>query len=48
MVRINSIDPADPKFVAARNIVAARRIINSLNTEGIVSVKDHPWYNFPH
>jgi cell wall-associated NlpC family hydrolase len=44
MVRINSIDPGDPKFVPARNTVAARRIINSLGTEGIVRVKDHPWY----
>jgi len=44
MVRINSIDPGDPKFVPARNTVAARRIINSLSTEGIVRVKDHPWY----
>lgn len=45
MVRINSIDPEDPKFVAARKLVSARRIMNSLNTEGIARVKDHPWYN---
>jgi gamma-D-glutamyl-L-lysine dipeptidyl-peptidase len=44
MVRINSIDPADPKFVSARKTVAARRIIDSLGTEGIVRVKNHPWY----
>jgi cell wall-associated NlpC family hydrolase len=45
MVRINSIVPGDPRYVEARKIAAARRIMNSLNTEGIVRVKDHPWYN---
>lgn len=48
MVRINSIDPGDPKYVAARKTVAARRVINSLNSEGIVRVKDHPWYSLQH
>jgi SH3-like domain-containing protein len=43
-VHIGSIDPNDPKYVSERNNVAARRIVNSLNTEGIVRVKDHPWY----
>jgi hypothetical protein len=43
-VHISSIDPVDPKYVPERNVVAARRILNSLNTEGIVRVKDHPWY----
>jgi gamma-D-glutamyl-L-lysine dipeptidyl-peptidase len=43
-VHISSIDPGDPKYVANRKNVAARRILNSLNTEGIVRVKDHPWY----
>jgi hypothetical protein len=44
-VHISSIDPADPKYATGRNNVAARRILNSLNTEGIVRVKDHEWYN---
>jgi len=44
-VHISSIVPGDPKHDVNRNHVAARRIINSLNTEGIVSVKDHPWYS---
>jgi SH3-like domain-containing protein len=44
-VHISSIDPGDPKYVPERNNVAARRILNSLNTEGIARVKDHPWYN---
>jgi gamma-D-glutamyl-L-lysine dipeptidyl-peptidase len=44
MVHISSIDPGDPKYKVNRNNVAARRILNSLNTEGIVRVKDHPWY----
>jgi len=44
-VHIGSIDPKAPNYVAERNNVAARRILNSLNTEGIVMVKDHDWYN---
>lgn len=46
MVRINSIDPKAPDFNLSlrKNLVAASRILNSLNTEGIVLVKDHPWY----
>jgi len=44
-VHISSIDPGDPKYNPARNKVAACRILNSLNTEGIVRVKDHPWYS---
>ncbi len=48
MVRINSIDPNDPKYVKSRKTVAARRIINSINTEGIVRMKDHPWYSLQH
>ncbi len=43
-VHISSIDPNDPKYEPARNNIAARRILNSINTEGIVGVKDHPWY----
>jgi SH3-like domain-containing protein len=43
-VHISSIDPNDPKYNPARNLVAARSILSSLNTEGIVKVKDHPWY----
>jgi SH3-like domain-containing protein len=46
MVRINSIDPADPAFNLndRRSLVGSSRIANSLNTEGITLVKDHPWY----
>ena len=43
-VHIGSIDPKAPNYVAERNNVAARRILNSLNTEGIVMVKDNEWY----
>jgi hypothetical protein len=43
-VHISSIILTDPKYVPSRKNVAARRILNSLNTEGIVMVKDHPWY----
>jgi hypothetical protein len=47
MVRINSIDSKAPDFNLSlrKNLVAASRILNSLNTEGIVLVKDHPWYH---
>jgi len=48
MVRINSIDPGKPGFIPSRKTIAARRIMNSHETEGIVRVKDHPWYNLPH
>lgn len=44
-VHFSSVDPNDPKFVKERNFVAACRIINSLDTDGIVRVKNHPWYN---
>ena len=44
-VHISSIVPGDPKYNPARNLVAARRILNSSDKEGIVFVKDHPWYN---
>jgi SH3-like domain-containing protein len=43
-VHISSIDPGDPDYVVNRKNVAACRILNSMNTEGIVRVKDHPWY----
>lgn len=46
LVRINSIDPNDPAYNlnTRKSLVAASRILNSLNTEGIVPVKNHPWY----
>ena len=47
-VHISSIVPTDPKYVPSRKNVAARRIMNSLNTQGIVRVKDHPWYAVQH
>ncbi|HPB04935.1 MAG TPA: SH3 domain-containing C40 family peptidase [Prolixibacteraceae bacterium] len=47
-VHINNIDPNHPNFNFAtkKHIVAARRIINSLNTNGIIEVRNHPWYSF--
>jgi len=44
-VHISSIVPGDSGFVPTRNLVAARRVLKSLGTEGIIRVKDHPWYN---
>ncbi|MDP2336190.1 MAG: NlpC/P60 family protein [Bacteroidota bacterium] len=46
LVRINNINPKSPDFSASdrKDLVAAGRIMNSLNTEGIVLVKNHPWY----
>ncbi len=48
-VHINSIDPKSPQYVLneKKQLVAASRILNSLNTDGIVLVKDHPWYSLP-
>jgi hypothetical protein len=45
-VRVNSINPNDPKFKQndRKSLVSASRILNSLNTEGIIQVKNHPWY----
>lgn len=47
-VHISSLDPNDPKYVSSRKNVAACRVFNSLNAEGIVRVKDHPWYVIKH
>lgn len=47
-VHISSIIPGDPKYISTRNCVSARRILSSLNTEGIVCVKDHDWYSAQH
>jgi len=46
-VRINSIDPNDSIFnlTDRKKLLQSSRILNSLNTEGIVLVKDHPWYS---
>lgn len=46
LVRINSIDPNAPDFNLSnkKNMVESSRILNSLNTEGIALVKNHPWY----
>lgn len=43
-VHISSIVPGDQKFNPARNNVAACRVLDALNTEGITKIKDHPWY----
>ena len=43
-VAIGSIVPGDPKYNPKRNNFAARRLQYSLGKEGIIRVKDHPWY----
>jgi gamma-D-glutamyl-L-lysine dipeptidyl-peptidase len=43
-VAIGSIVQGDPKYNPKRNLVAARRLQNSVGKEGITKVKDHPWY----
>lgn len=47
MVRLNSLNPADSLFDSnlLKVLVGSSRIVNSLNTDGIVSVKNHPWYS---
>jgi len=46
-VKINSFNPKDDDYDPDRRgqLVAARRILNSLNTGQIIQIKDHPWYN---
>jgi len=46
LVRVNSLNPNDPKFKHndPKSLVSVSRILNSLNTEGIIQVKNHPWY----
>jgi cell wall-associated NlpC family hydrolase len=44
-VHISSILPGNPKHDPERKFVAARRIIGSLDTEGIVKVGSHDWYS---
>jgi hypothetical protein len=43
-VHISSIFPGNPKHDPNRNFVAARRVMTSLDAEGIVRVGSHPWY----
>ncbi|HNW52354.1 MAG TPA: NlpC/P60 family protein [Prolixibacteraceae bacterium] len=47
-VHINNINPnnANFNFASKKHIVAAKRIVSSLNSEGIVEIKYHPWYSF--
>jgi cell wall-associated NlpC family hydrolase len=50
LVEINNINPQSPDFdvdTDRKDFVAAGRVLNSLNTEGIVLVRDHPWYSLP-
>lgn len=49
LVCYNIINPKSSQFSASdrKDLVAASRVLNSLNTEGIVLVKDHPWYSLP-
>ena len=46
-VKVNSFNPKDDDFDESRKqqLVAACRVLNSLNTEQIIPIKDHPWYN---
>ena len=46
LVRINSLDPKDPDYLDynRKRLVAASRVLNSLGTEEIVPVQQHPWY----
>jgi len=47
LVRINSLNPEDPDYSEfnRKRLVSAGRVLNSLNTEEIVQVKEHEWYN---
>ncbi|HBL75387.1 MAG: hypothetical protein A2W90_04115 [Bacteroidetes bacterium GWF2_42_66] len=44
-VRVNSFDSAKENFYNRKiDFLGGRRIINSLGSDGIVKVSDHPWY----
>jgi cell wall-associated NlpC family hydrolase len=47
MVRLNSFNPTDSLYDGnlLKIMVGSSRIVNSLNTDGITLVKDHPWYS---
>ncbi|MEL7585230.1 MAG: C40 family peptidase [Prolixibacteraceae bacterium] len=47
LVRINSLSPQDSDYSEfnRKRLVSAGRVISSLNTEAIIQVKEHPWYN---
>lgn len=47
-VQTASLVPGDPKYSVSRNLVGACRVVNSLNADGIMLVKDHPWYSVQH
>lgn len=42
-VKINSLDPASPLFIP-QNFVSVSRVLSAMGTEGIILVKEHPWY----
>ncbi len=46
-VRINSFNPEDDNYEPNRKktLVAASRVLNSLNHGQIIQIKNHPWYN---
>jgi len=46
-VRINSFNPEDDNYEPNRKktLVAASRVLNSLNQGQIIQIKNHPWYN---
>jgi len=46
-VHINSLNPADQLYndKLHKILVGSSRVLTSLNTDGIVQVKNHPWYS---
>lgn len=46
-VRINSFNPEDENYEPNRKktLVAACRVLNSIDTGQIIAIKNHPWYN---
>ena len=46
-VHVNSLDPADQLYNDRLHqiLVGSSRVLTSLNTDGIVQVKNHPWYS---
>lgn len=44
VVRINSLSSEEEDFYTSKSLISATRILGSEETEGIVSIKNHPWY----
>ncbi|WP_318348211.1 C40 family peptidase [Aquipluma nitroreducens] len=49
-VHVNSLDPADQLYndKLHKILIGSSRVLPSLDTDGIIQVKNHPWYSIIH